>query len=207
MNIKPVIVNSPPGSGGIFARELIRNNLKTEMIWPLHQLDGFKKDTANICMIRNPYDCLASGLEAGFIDKDLRTQEELDWYISDTYNAALKVLPLTLEIYHKFLDACRDLEYVTPISFEFLIEHPEKFLKYISKKFEIDFVPESQRVSAEDTKLLIASNESHKTRVPRNTTEMRKIIDSVVREDLAVQRVYERYLVLKNTIQLTENML
>jgi hypothetical protein len=36
---------------------------------------------------------------------------------------------------------------------------------------------------------------------------MRKIIDSVVREDLAVQRAHERYLVLKNTIQSTENML
>jgi len=207
MNLTTVIINSPPGSGGIFARELIRNNLKAEMIWPLHQLDGFKNDTVNICMLRNPYDCLASGLEAGFIDKDLRTQEELDWYISDTHNAALTVLPYTLEIYHKFLDACRDLEYVTPITFEFLIDYPEKFLKYISEKFEIDFVPESQRMSAEDTKLLIASNESHETRVPRNTTEMRKIIDSVVREDIAVQRAYERYLVLKDSIQSTENML
>jgi hypothetical protein len=207
MSLTPVIINSPPGSGGIFARELIRNNLKAEVIWPLHQLDGFKEDSINICIIRNPYECLASGLEAGFRDKDSRTQEELDWYDRDPYNATLTVLPFTLKIYNDFLDACENLEYVTAISFEFLTENPEKFLKYISEKFKIDFRPEQERVSAEDTKLMIASNESHGTRVPRETTEMRKIMDPVVSEYSEVKDAYDRHLILKNTIQLTENML
>lgn len=207
MSLTPVIINSPPGSGGIFARELIRNNLKAEMIWPLHKLDGFEKDSVNICIIRNPYECLASGLEAGFKDKDSRNQEELDWYARDPYNATLTVLPFTLKIYNEFLDACENLEYVTPISFEFLTQHPEKFLKYVSEKFNIDFRADSERSSAEETKIQIASHETHGARVPRETTEMRKIMDPVVSEYPEVKDAYDRYLILKNTIQSTENML
>jgi hypothetical protein len=204
---KTIVNCSPPGSGGIFARELIKNNLKVKLIWARHALNELNPEGINICIIRDPYDCLASGIEVGFIDKNHRSQEQINYYASNTFESTLKVLPRHLQNYYEFLDACTNLKYVTTISFELLKNDPEKFLKYISEKFEIGFKDSKNRVSAENTKIQIANDPNHGTRVPRDTTRLRKDIDVVVRGYGPIEHAYKKYIILRDNIQLTENML
>jgi hypothetical protein len=202
MYAKTIVVNSPPGSGGIFCRELLRNNLAAELVWPLHEITGFQKDDINICVIRNPYDVLASGIEAGFLEIPERIREfyndNVDLMISDQ-------LPLHLSTYYRFLNLAQKVDYITPVTFKFLTEQPEKFLKLISDKFEIDFL--DKRVSAEDTKSLIKSHSGHSTRAPREKTEFREKLDHIVKNYEPLKHAHQEYLLFKDTIQSTENML
>jgi hypothetical protein len=199
---KTIVVNSPPGSGGIFCRELIRNNLAADIVWPLHDLYGFQKDDVNVCVIRDPYDSLASAIEVGFFD--------VTDYIKDFYNNDIDLmindqLMWHLSNYMRFLNLSEKFIYITPVTFDFLTNRPDAFLKYISNKFEIDFLEKS--VSAEETKTLIKSDSRHSTRAPREKTDLRKKIDDIVRDYEPVKYAYQEYIRLVDTIQSTENML
>lgn len=199
---KTIVVNSPPGSGGIFCRELLRNNLAAELVWPIHEITGFQKDDINICVIRNPYDVLASGIEAGFLEVP---QGIKDFFMNDIDLMISDQLPLHLSTYYRFLNLSKKLDYITPVSFKFLTEDPDKFLAYIANKFEIDFLDKS--VSAEETQSLIKSDSRHSTRAPREKTELRKKIDEVVKNYEPVKHALQEYLILKDILQSTENML
>jgi hypothetical protein len=198
---KTIVVNSPPGSGGIFCRELIRNNLAADIVWPVHDLFGFQKDDVNICVIRNPYDSLASGIEAGFLDIP---QHIRDFYMDDTDLMISDQLPLHLSNYYRFLDRAKDFDYITPVSFKFLTEQPEKFLQYISNKFQIPF---KDNISAEEVKTQIANEKNSSTRVPREKTEFRKKIDDLVKNYEPIKHAHQEYLLLKDVLQSTENMI
>jgi hypothetical protein len=136
MNLKTIVVNSPPGSGGIFCRELLRNNLAAEIVWPIHDLFKFQKNDINICVVRNPYDTLASGIEVGFKEVPEMIQ---NFYMNNVDLMIQDQLPLHLSNYYRFMDRAKNFDYITPVSFKFLTEQPDKFLNYISTKFEIDF--------------------------------------------------------------------
>lgn len=198
---KTVVVNSPPGSGGIFCRELIRNNLAAGMVWPVHDLFGFQKDDINICVIRNPYDSLASGIEVGFKEVPEMIQ---DFYNNDVDLMLKDQLPMHLSNYYRFMDRAKYFDYITPISFEFLTGKPEKFLQHISDKFDIPF---KANISAEEVKAQIANEKNSSTRVPRDKTEFRKKIDELVKKYEPVKHAYAEYLLFKDTIQSTENMI
>lgn len=198
---KTIVVNSPPGSGGIFCRELIRNNLAADIVWPIHDLFGFQKDDINICIIRNPYDSLASGIEVGFGE----VPEDIRKFYNDDVDLMLKdQLPMHLSNYYRFMNRAQSFDYITPVSFQFLTETPDKFLGYISKKFEIDF---KDTVSAEEVKQQIINEKNHSTRVPREKTEFRKKIDELVKNYEPIKHAHKEYLLFKDTIQSTENML
>jgi hypothetical protein len=198
---KTIVVNSPPGSGGIFCRELLRNNLAAEIVWPLHDLFKFQKNDINICVVRNPYDTLASGIEVGFKEVPEMIQS---FYMNNVDLMIQDQLPLHLSNYYRFMDRAKTFDYITPVSFKFLTEQPDKFLNYISTKFEIDF---KGNVSAEDVKLQIAREENHSTRVPREKTEFRKRVDEFVKNYEPVKHAHKEYLLFRDTIQSTENML
>jgi hypothetical protein len=168
---KIIVINSPPGSGGIFCRELLRNNLAAHTVWPLHNLFGFQKDDINICVIRNPYDTLSSGIEAGFLEIP---QHIRDFYMDDTDLMISDQLPLHLSNYYRFMNLAQKLDYITPVSFKFLTEDPDGFLHYISKKFKINFLENG--LSPEEVKTQILNNQTQSTRVPRDKTELRKKI-------------------------------
>ena len=202
MYSKTVVVNSPPGSGGIFCRELIRNNLAAQVVWPIHEITGFQKDAVNICVIRNPYDVLASGIEAGFLDVPKEIQE---FYMNDVDLMISDQLPLHLSTYYRFLNLAQRLDYITPVSFKFLTAEPEKFLRHISDKFEIEFLDKS--VSAEETQSLIKSDSRHSTRAPREKTELRIKLDEIVKNYEPIKHAHKEYLALKDILQSTENML
>jgi hypothetical protein len=201
---KTIVINSPPGSGGIFCRELIRRNIKAEIVWPRHDLFGFQRDNINICVIRNPYDVLASGIEVGFRDvpKDIR-----DFYLDDEDLMISDQLPLHLSVYYRFLNLAKKLDYITPVSFKFLTEDPDKFLEYIAAKFDLEFKDDSDRVSAEDIKSHIKNEIKHSTRAPREKTEFRKKIDDIVKNYEPIKHAHQEYLLFKDVLQSTENML
>jgi hypothetical protein len=116
---KTIVVNSPPGSGGIFCRELLRNNLAAEIVWPLHDLFKFQKNDINICVVRNPYDTLASGIEVGFKEVPEMIQS---FYMNNVDLMIQDQLPLHLSNYYRFMDRAKTFDYITPVSFKFLTE-------------------------------------------------------------------------------------
>ena len=206
---KTIVINSPPGSGGIFCRELIRRNIKAEIVWARHDLFKFQRDDINICIIRDPYDVLASGIEVGFRDipKDIR-----DFYLDDEDLMISDQLPLHLSVYYRFLNLAKKLDYITPVSFKFLTEDPDKFLEYIASKFDLEFKDtgpnhDLNRVSAEDIKKHIRNEVAHATRAPREKTEFRKKIDDIVKNYEPVKHAYKEYLLMTDLLQSTESML
>jgi hypothetical protein len=199
---KTIVLNSPPGSGGIFCRELLNHNLEAELVWPKHNLLGFQKNDVNICVIRNPYDVLASGIEVGF--KDLPKEIE-EFFMGDVDLMISDQLPYHVGNYYRFLNFAKKVDYVTPISFEFLTEQPDKFLQHISQKFDIPF--RKNLVTSEEVKAIISRHEDQSTRVPREKTDFRKKIDEVVKKYKPVENLYSEYILFKDTIQSTENML
>jgi hypothetical protein len=150
----------------------------------------------NICVIRSPYDSLASAIEVGFFDVtdyikdfygndiDLMIQDQLMWHLSN---------------YMRFLNLAEKFDHIDTVSFKFLTEEPDQFLNSVSEKFEIDFL--KNRVSAEETKSLIKSDSRHSTRAPREKTELRTRIDKIVKNYEPVHYAHKEYLIFKNTIR------
>lgn len=199
---KVVVVNSPPGSGGIFCRELIRNNFDVRIVWPLHYVEKFQKNDINICVVRNPYDAISSSFEVGY---QFMPEEYKEFYMDDIDFTLSLVVPRHLSDYYRFMAASKRLDYVTPVSFEFLTEQPDKFLSHISKKFDLAFKP--QYKNADIVKSLIANTPETSTRVPREKTEFRKKIEEHVNNYEPIKHAYQEYLLYKEDIQSTENML
>jgi hypothetical protein len=199
---KTIVVNSPRGSGGIFCRELMRNNFEAQIVWPRHHLEKFQKDDINICVVRNPYDVLASGFEADYY---FMPEQYKDFYMNDFDFIINCQMPRLLSDYYRFMVACKKLDYVTPISFEFLTEQSDKFLNHMSKKFDITFKPNYK--TAETIKDQIANQSEISTRVPREKTELRKKVDEYVNNYEPLNHAYKEYLVYRDAIQSTENML
>ena len=186
----------------MFCRELIRNNLAVEVVWPIHDLFGFQKDDINICVIRDPYHSLASGIEVGFSEVPESIKE---FYMNDIDLMIKDQLPMHLSNYYRFMNRAKDFEYIHPVTFEFLTGEPEKFLADISSKFRIEF--SNKRISAEETKSLIKSDSRHSTRAPREKTEFREKLDRIVKNYEPLKHAHQEYLLFKYTIQSTENML
>jgi hypothetical protein len=188
---KKIIINCPAGSGGRFCRDLIWKNFKNvEVIWVSHDVGGFEKDQANICIIRNPYDALASGIESGFTD----TVEYQASIFNDIEGSTINTLPERVNNYNAFLRVCQNNDYITSINFELLINQPEEFLNYISKKFNLDFKKSTARTSGEDLKSKLSNDGQYRTITPRAKNKLREGIDSVIKNDKSVGECYTNYM-------------
>lgn len=192
---KTIVINSPAGSGGIFCRELIRGNIESEIVWPRHRAMGFQKDDINICLIRDPYDVIASAVEVGFEEVP---EEVKDFYNNDEDTMIYDQMIWHLMKYFRFLNLAQRMDYITPVSFKFLTEEPDKFLESIAEKFELNF--KANRLSVEDVKTNIRNEKEHMTRVPRDKTDFRKKIDEVVRNYEPIKLAHEEYVRVINSI-------
>lgn len=192
MRLKKIIINCPAGSGGRFCRELMWENFKDiDIFWVIHKVGGFEKDQANICIIRNPYDALASGIESGFTDT---SESEALIFNKNPESCTIATLPYGVKYYNDFLSVCQKNDYITSITFELLTERPEEFLKYVAKKFDLNFKEETERTSSKELKAKLSNDGKHRTITPREKNKLRESIDSVIKNDDSVKESYADYL-------------
>ena len=192
MSLKKIIINCPAGSGGRFGRDLIWKNFKDiNVVWVSHELGGFEKDQANICIIRNPYDTLASGIESGFTDT---VESQALIFNENAESSTIATLPDQVKNYNDFLTVCQKSDYITSVTFELLTERPEEFLKYVARKFDLNFKKETARTSPEELKSKLSNDGKYRTITPREKNKLRKSIDSVIKNDNSVKESYVNYL-------------
>lgn len=192
MTLKKIIINSPAGSGGRFGRDLIWGNFKDiDVVWVIHEVGGFEKDQANICIIRNPYDALASGIESGFTDT---VESQALIFNENAESSTIDTLPEQVKNYNDFLTVCQNSDYITSITFELLAERPEEFLKYVARKFDLNFKKETARTSPEELKSKLSNDGRNRTITPREKNKLRKSIDSIIKNDDSVKESYLDYL-------------
>ena len=202
--IQILAINAPPGSGNVFCQHLFKKNLNAQIKWLNHESLGFdnRENAHNIFLLRNPYDVIASGIEIRFLDtvneEQSRFFDDVDFRIQD------KIIRHLSE-YNRFMNLAKRYDNeITTISFEFLTKTPDKCLEYVSKKFDIPF--NEERWSDERIKEDIKNSEHVPTRVPREKSEFRKKIDLAVKENGLLQYTYEQYVLFRDQVQLTENM-
>ena len=168
--------------------------------WVNHDLEKADKNGINLVCIRNPYDNIASNLELQFATYNQQEQQD---FLREPLVIKNKIHAIT-ESYEKYMDHAKKHDYITPIPFEFLTKTPDKFLDYVSKKFNIPY--SETRLSAEDAKEAVSRLHGLQNRVPRDKTDMRKLIDFHISINSKVLEAYAKYVEYINTIQSTENM-
>jgi hypothetical protein len=198
---KTITVVSSAGSGNVFCQHLLRNNLKVNIRWVYHDIDQADKDGINLVFVRNPYDNVASGLEVMFEEV---SEEQKKEFISNPGRIINRVQS-TLQSNQKYIDHAKKFDHITPVTFEFLTKTPDKFLKYISEKFDIEYLDENlsgQSVEQYISKMGVSAN-----RMPREKSDFRKTIDYYVYRSPSVAKAYDEYIEYRDVLQLTENML
>ena len=83
---KQVIVNSPAGSGNIFCMYMLRKYLEVDTVGKNHNPYAFEKSKLNLFLLRNPYDCIASGIEIFMLDQNLDGQTDILKLIDGNFN-------------------------------------------------------------------------------------------------------------------------
>jgi hypothetical protein len=178
----------------------MRENFEMVLRWVDHQPNLFDKNGINICILRNTYDTIASGVEVNFNSLNKNEKETFLKHLDTAINHSISV---HLNNYNLFLDSVQKLEYVTPVGFNLLTQDPDLFLDRVAKKFDLTF--KENRIGAEDVRKKMKDIENLKDRLPRNYSPLRKEIDIAVNNCDAIQAVYKRYIDIKSTIDLGIN--
>lgn len=189
-----VTINSPPGSGNMFCQYLMTENLNFKLRWPNHDANLFDKDGLNLCILRNPYQTVASGIEIELVSMKKQHQDialnNIDFFIN-------KNMDDHIDRYNKFLYNSQNFDYVNSVDFEFLIKEPDQFLKNVSKKFDIHF--RKDRLSVKEVKDMMKNDVGLASRLPREVSELRKKIDEAVNKSVKLNACYNKYIEYKNS--------
>ena len=189
-----VTINSPPGSGNMFCQYLMTESLNFKLRWVDHDANLFDKDGLNLCILRNPYQAVASGIEIELVSMKKHHQDialnHIDFFINKTMDGHI-------DTYNKFLYNSQNFDYVNSVDFEFLIKEPDQFLKDVSKKFDIQF--RKDRLSVEEVKDMMKNGVGLASRLPREVSELRKQIDEAVNKSVKLNTCYNKYIEYKNS--------
>ena len=194
---KEIIINSPPGSGNMFCQSLMKENLHFELKWVNHDPEKFDEHLINLFILRNPYDAVASSIELLYHDLAIKNKK----YFLDNYKFRIgNTIIEQLNIYNTFLNYAKKFNYIHTADFDIITTQPELFLDTISKKFDIPF--KKNMVNHEDVKLEMLKDKFLATRLPREKSDLRKIIDKEVRRYYLVKDTHEMYLEYKKELSI-----
>ena len=199
--LKTITIVSSAGSGNVFAQHLIRSNLMVNIRWVHHDLNQADKNGINLVFIRNPYENVASGLE---VTLSYMSKEEKDLFVSRP-RAIRNRVENTLESYQRYINHSKKFDYITPVTFDLLTKNPDRFVRYISKKFDIPYA--AKHFSSDSVKGHIDSLHAEANRLPREKSDFRKAIDKAVYKNDKIAEEYQQYIKYRDVLQLTENML
>jgi hypothetical protein len=195
---KKILVNASPGSGNTFCKTLIAENLGVTVIWQNHEIGAFREWPDAVFILRDPYDSIASAVE--IIIHNL-SDKEFEYYQAHKESRQNHKIIENIKNYELMLNALKEFPLVKVVTFEFLTNQPEEFLNSIAKRFNLEFLQERRP----PYELLNRMKNANMPRAPRGKTAERKEIDRMVRNNEHMPQLYEKYLKLKEIIQLTEN--
>jgi hypothetical protein len=200
MATKKILVNSTPGSGNTFCRRLMARNLNATIVWKSHKVEAFREWPDAVFILRDPYDAIASAIQINIHDL---SDKELEYFNNHKIYRIKENLIRNIRDYEFMLLALEEFPLVKAVTFEFLTTQPEEFLSSMCRHFNVEF--SKKRLSEKDLIREMSDHEKENSRVPREKTEERKLIDKMVREYDAMPLLYAKYLKLKEIIQSTEN--
>jgi hypothetical protein len=169
-------------------------NLNFKLRWVDHDDKLFDKDGLNLCILRNPYQTVASSIEIELVSMNKNYQDialkHIDFFINKTMEGHI-------DTYNKFLYNSQNFDYINSVDFEFLIKEPDQFLNDVSKKFDIPF--RKDRLSVEEVKDMMRNGIGLENRLPRKNSELRKQIDAAVNNNVRLNNCYNEYMEYKNS--------
>lgn len=175
-----IFITSPAGSGTNFALALIQKTYDILCESRGHMRKELEDGVHQISVLRNPYDCIASGAErwiAGSGHVNFENSEDLTTI--DKIDEVKERIRWEEKRYREFFKDIESLDYIKLVSFELLIENPDKFLQVCKEFFNI------KRPLLSPTKeeiLKAASSEGRGNRIPRKGSGDRKIINDLILE-------------------------
>jgi len=192
---------SPPGSGNTFAQNLLYEYVENCFYKDsYHNYKSFNKNVLDVCIIRDPYESIASSIELE-LNKTLNSSDstESNRFMNEikynTKNILDKMFDRNIDDYKDFLNQInkKEASHALICTFQFLTKTPEKFLNKFSNKFNVnlkDFDPDLiESVVINKMKM----NEFGKTRVPKETSSLRDIINKNIRKYKPMEELFLAY--------------
>jgi hypothetical protein len=175
-----IFITSPAGSGTHFALALIQTTYGIFGNSRGHMRKDIEDGELHISVLRNPYDSIASGAERWIVGSGhINFVNSEDLTTIDKIDEVKKRIGWEEKRYREFFKDIKSLDCVKIVSFELLIENPDKFLQVCKELFNI------KRPHLNPTKeeiLKAASSEGRGNRIPRKESGDRKIINDLVLE-------------------------
>jgi hypothetical protein len=178
--MKPIVLTSPAGAGSNYAIVLLNWCFRTISRHNGHERRGIEVDIDQITILRNPFDCIASGAERWLKDSSHRSFKYRDDLIEiDDLEKIRQSITWEEKRYIEFFKNIDLLPNVKIFSFELLTNNQQKFLEEIKIFFDRE---EEIRIS-EDEKIFERNIlDGNFNRIPREPSEGRKIINKFMSE-------------------------
>jgi hypothetical protein len=174
-------VASPAGSGMNYALSLLRSSFPDiEFKAVGHMRSDIEEEVPTIVILRDPYLTVASGAER-WIDtaghEFFAGSEDLI-PLEDTEGIKTRI-GWEAERYFTFFNGIENVKHVKVLAFKDLTEDKDKFLNMFKKEFDI----QEEAIETEELNLIDDVVDSgNANRVPREKSEARKIIDTLILE-------------------------
>lgn len=202
IKLQNIIINSPQGSGNIFASFLLKKLSTCKQSYVYHEPDRLTSGEKQVVFIRNPYDSIASATERHldsvpyrFINEKISIDDKksLKEFISDY-----------IIIYKMFINRIDNNKNLLIILFEDLSSDPIDVAKKINTFFNFEFIDQEKNFDINSyiyNEMLIANQQA---RSPRKRTESRETIEALIKTFPDIKNVYNQYLKVKEKLQLTK---
>jgi hypothetical protein len=178
--MKPIVLTSPAGAGSNYAVVILNWGFSTISRHNGHMREGIEVDIPQITILRNPFDCIASGAERWLKETEHRSFKYRDDLIElDDLDRIRKSITWEEARYIEFFKDIDQLPNVKVFSFELLTENPKKFLEEV----KVFFNREEDIKTFEDEKVFArVIKDGNVNRIPREHKQGRKIIDEMIQE-------------------------
>jgi hypothetical protein len=190
----------PPGSGNTFLRQVIEKNIYCDLLHTDHKYTG-DNSINQIFILRNPYDCIASGIERLTMgSKDKYAGDQFNVYDLNLFNFHLKD---QIQNYKNFILNVQDKEKIFCITFEFLTQNTYACTIKIANYFNFKNIDNKSMSNDAKSDLI---NSGLKSRLPRKKSNTRIYIDNILNHDEDLKELFALYSIMFNRLQSTENM-
>jgi hypothetical protein len=180
---------SPAGSGSTFAHQMIEEYTNCKHVNSHHDYNFFDTKMFNIALLRNPYDSIASSIELEIKKID---ENQVKYNLKKVLST---LIDNNIKDYEQFLNKLNEEKnsYVMSYSFDSLIKNPEDFLIKFSNRFNVDLKNFNKELISKNILEKMKKDEIQRVRVPRETSEIRSIINKAVLDSESMKDLFAKY--------------
>jgi hypothetical protein len=154
-----------------------------------HDYNFFDTKMFNIALLRNPYDSIASSIELEIKKID---ENQVKYNLKKVLSC---LIDNNIKDYEQFLNKLNEEEnsYVMSYSFDSLIKNPKDFLIKFSNRFNVDLKNFNKELISKNILEKMKKDEIQRVRVPRETSEIRSIINKAVLDSEPIKDLFAKY--------------